>query len=494
MECCARGTTNTAPAKRVGLGAPQCFSQSRSGWRIVAIRCQDPLVRSIEELTDAIRSGASKAQFREAMQAYSAGAYRAATILLWTSVMQDLTDKLRVLAEAGDAAACTQMAKVDAARDAKDVRGMQAFENGLLDVATTEFEFLTPREEQELRRLGEDRNLCAHPSFHGDAEEPPKVTGEQVRAYARLVVDAALSQPPIVGKALVARFTADAQSDSWPDESLADFLRTRYFDRARSGIMRNILEVAVKAAIRPPDGDNRVAGRCVAATRAACEIDETLVMDAIAAVLTRWRDHMSDTDLVRTVGAVGAFKATWAQLGSENVARLKTLLATASTDTLIDGRAFASGPPSDATVLEPYNEAADRLTDDQVEIMTRKPYPKAQWVPRTLNFVRDVSSWRDGERAIRMLLGVADGLALDDIRVVAEEFVKNNQIHHAADVPQLLELLIERTIRIPGAGDLWREALDTYDAAREPVPDGGDWYDYSAARAVLDRPSTGGAA
>jgi len=449
-------------------------------------------VRSIEELTDAFRSRASKTQFREAMRAYSVGAHRAATILLWTSVMQDLTDKLRVLADSGDAAALSHMATVDAARDAKDVRTMQAFENGLLEVATTEFEFLTPREAQELRRLGDDRNLCAHPSFHGDAEEPPKVTGEQVRAYARLVVDAALSQPPIVGKALVARFTADTQSDSWPDELLADFLRTRYFDRVRSGIMRNIMEVAVKAAIRPPDGDNRVAGRCVAAIRAASEIDEDLVMGAIAGVLAKWRDHMSDADLVRTVGAIGAFKPTWTHLGGENVARVKTLLRTASMDTLIDGRAFASGPPSDSTVLETYRGAVNRLTDDHLEMMTRKPYPKAQWVPRILGLIRGVASWREGERVIRMLISVADGLTLDDIRVVAAKFVENDQIHHAADVPQLLELLVERTTRIPGAEVVWREALDEYVGAREPVPDGVDWYDYSAARAALEWPSTGG--
>lgn len=444
-------------------------------------------MRSIEDLTDAIRSPTSRAQFREAMQAYSAGAYRAATILLWTSLMQDLTDKLRVLADSGDGAAADAIAKVDVAREAKDVRGMQQFENGLLGLATSDFEFLTPREAEELRRLGDDRNLCAHPSFQSDAEERLEITGEQVRAYARLVVDAALSQPPIVGKALVARFIADTQSDSWPDESLTEFLRARYFDRARSGIMRNIVEVAVKAAIRPPEGDNKVAGRDVAAIRAAAEINEPVVLDAIAAVLAKWRDHMTDADLIRTVGAIGLFKPTWVQLGSENVARVRTLLGNAPADTLIEERAFASGPPDDITLLTAYGKAVGRLSGEQLEAMTRKPYPKAQWVPRVLSVVRDVSSFRGGERAIRVVLGLADVLVLDDIRAVATEFVENNQIHHAADVPQLLELLVERTAHIPGARDVWRGAFEDYGESRDPNADGEDWYSYSEARAALER-------
>lgn len=449
-------------------------------------RCQDSAVRSIEDLTDAIHSRTSRDQFREAMQAYSAGAYRAATILLWTSVMQDLTDKLRVLADSGDGAAGVTIARVDVAREAKDLRRVQEFESGLLELATTEFEFLTPREAEELRRLGNDRNLCAHPSFHTDGEDPFEMTAEQVRAYARLVVEAVLAQPPIVGKALVARFTTDMDSDSWPDEALADFLRSRYFDRARSGVMRNILEIAVKTATRP-EGDNRRAGRCVAAISAATEIDEALVLEAVAAVLSKRRDHMSDADLIRTVGAIGGFKVTWAHLGSENVARVKTLLGNAQIDLLIDERAFASGPPADPDLLVSYESAVGRLNDEELERMTRRPYPKGQWVPRVLETVRTARSWRSGERAIQMVLNVHDALTLDDIGTVATEFVENNQIHHAAEVPQLFERLVERTRYISGASDVWRGALDKYTESREPDPDGEDWYSYSEARAALDR-------
>lgn len=420
------------------------------------------------------------------MRAYSAGAYRAATILLWTAVMQDLTEKLRILSDGGDGAAKAAIKEVDAARTTKDVRGMQAFENGLLSRATTEFELVTHREAEELHRLSEDRNISAHPSFQEDSEEPFQITAEQVRAYARLVVEAVLAQPPIVGKALVDRFTTDIQTGSWPSEALVDFLRTRYFERARSGVMRNIVAVAVKAAIRPPDGSNQVAGRCVAVIQASAQIDEPLVVSAITEVLSKWRDHLSDPDLLRTLGAVGSFKATSASLGSDNVARTRALLASADPETLVHERAFASGPPVESALMEIYTEAINRLSVDQLEAMTKKPYPRAQWVPRVLREAGSVQSWRAGERAMRMALHVSGSFTLSDIESIASHFLENHQINEAADMPQLIELMVRATAKIPGANEVWRRALDAYAATYKPDKDPGGYYNYSEARAALD--------
>ena len=110
------------------------------------------------------------------------------------------------------------------------------------------------------------------------------------------------------------------------------------------------------------------------------------------------------------------------------------MLAGAAVETLIEERAFASGPPADSALVPTNASAIDRLTSEQVETMTRKPYPKTQ-VPRVLDVLRAARSYRSGERAIRLVIQVADGLALSDVEVVADEFVKNDQIHHAGDVP-----------------------------------------------------------
>src|SRR5699024_7255046 len=103
--------------------------------------------------------------------------------------MHDFTGKLRLLAEAGDAAALSAIEELDNARTSDDIRGIQAFEARLLPRAEDDFEFITPREGKELKRLGKDRNVCAHPSFQPDTEDLVEISPEQVRAYARLVAD-----------------------------------------------------------------------------------------------------------------------------------------------------------------------------------------------------------------------------------------------------------------------------------------------------------------
>jgi hypothetical protein len=40
-------------------------------------------------------------------------------------------------------------------------------EDGLLDTAKDDFEFLSNHEHEDLSRLKKDRNLCAHPAFTG---------------------------------------------------------------------------------------------------------------------------------------------------------------------------------------------------------------------------------------------------------------------------------------------------------------------------------------
>src|SRR5699024_9243525 len=177
---------------------------------------------------------------------------------------------------------------------------------------------------------GKDRNVCAHPSFQPDTEDLVEISPEQVRAYARLVADSVLSQPPVAGKALVDRFTEDAKSESWPEDNVVEFVRSRYFDRARRPVIRNILSVAVKGAIRPPAGENSAAGRCVATILAALQIDEKLMISEVADTLSKWRDQLSGDDLLRLLGAVGTMEAAWTTIGVDNVARVKTLLTTKS--------------------------------------------------------------------------------------------------------------------------------------------------------------------
>ena len=441
------------------------------------------LVLSLEDLAETIHSHQSRVQFGEVIRAYRAGAYKSATIVLWISVIQDFTDKVRILAEGGDAVARSLIDDLDKARLARDLKKLQSFENTILSNARDVFELVTHREAVELDRLYADRNSCAHPTFQSDVEEPFEMTEEQVRAHARVVVGAVLGQLPTVGKALVIRFQNDVKGESWPDDHLSDYLRNRYFSRARGTAMRGVLTAALKVAIRPGEESNTTAGRCVAALQASAGIDRQLVDEVIRTVLTRWRDGMSDADLVRALGAVGAISTTWVTLGDENAQRIGILLG-GDIDFLIGERAFASGVPSREDLRVHYRRAIDRLTTEQIGLMTRRPYETSQWVGPALANVGRVRSWRGGEEAFKTLVRLAGDFTVEDLHVIADCFSSNQQISRAADMPQLLFNLVEGTSGISGSAQVWLNAIERYRETYSSETDPNGYYSYQT---VLDR-------
>lgn len=182
-------------------------------------------MRTLEQLQDEVRSRTVREQFSESRRAYSAGAYRTATIALWIAVVQDLLEKVRELADGGDAAAVQFVKEVDAARASNDLTKLLRTERDILDVARDGYELITTQTHGQLERLQRDRNACAHPSFLTEDEEFHSVSEEQIRAYMVLAVDTVLSQPTTVGKALVDRFMKDVRGPAWPQNSGSSRLR-----------------------------------------------------------------------------------------------------------------------------------------------------------------------------------------------------------------------------------------------------------------------------
>lgn len=385
---------------------------------------------SLEDLTASIRSDHSRQQFNESIRAYRAGAYRSATIALWIAVVQDIVEKLRTLADDNDANAKNVIAELDTARTNNNVAKLQAMENSFLAVARDDFELITHREAEDLQRLYKDRNSCAHPTFQSDVDEPFDLTEEQVRAHARVAVDSLLAQPARVGKALIDRFANDVRSNSWPEDDLTDFLRTRYFDRARAAAARGVLTAALKVAIRPGEETNIAAGRCVATLRSAASIDREVLDSAVRRVLTAWRDSLSDEDLARCLGATGTNSVTWDALGPENVARVQTLLGS-DVAWLIEHRAFASGAPSHVALATIYDSAVDRMTVEQLDALTRRPYPLQQWIRPALVLLKDARSFRSAEERLRIVTRLARFMTPEDVLVVGDCLVSNSQVSYA---------------------------------------------------------------
>jgi hypothetical protein len=183
---------------------------------------------------------------------------RAAVILAWTAVAFDVIAKLRELATHGDAGAATFVAELNAAVAASDVSKLQQLENRLLDQAQSPFEMISARERQDLDRLKEDRNACAHPAFAtAGAATLFTPSPELVRAHVVHAINHLLRHPPVQGKAALERLKHDLLQPSFPrDQGQATtFLRTRYLSRLKPALVENLVTILLKVLLRGADPD-----------------------------------------------------------------------------------------------------------------------------------------------------------------------------------------------------------------------------------------------
>lgn len=136
----------------------------------------------IEALTLECRSETSREYISEAVLCYQAGAYRASIVGTWIAVAFDLIDKIRELAISGDEGAKeiedrfkSYIAQIDEGNN-QGFKSALEFERDILATARDKLQILDQQQYIDLKRLADDRNRCAHPSFQrlGEPYRPPR--------------------------------------------------------------------------------------------------------------------------------------------------------------------------------------------------------------------------------------------------------------------------------------------------------------------------------
>ncbi|KAJ3016570.1 hypothetical protein HKX48_003959 [Thoreauomyces humboldtii] len=123
------------------------------------------------------------------------------------------------------------------------ITALQKFENGLLYLFRTTFEFFGAHEFEDLKRLRSDRHRCAHPTFSQEAV-PFTPTAEHARMHIRSAITFVLSQPPKQGRAALASLRALVESPCFPsthDEAVVRFRHSELWN-ARQGLVTAFLQ------------------------------------------------------------------------------------------------------------------------------------------------------------------------------------------------------------------------------------------------------------
>ncbi|ALC18339.1 hypothetical protein ACH46N_21850 [Streptomyces pristinaespiralis] len=406
-------------------------------------------MRALEDIRNQVRSAKSRRYIDEAIAAYSGGAYRSALIAIWIAVAADLIEKLRFLADEGDANAKAHRDKLDAAIKDNKINELQKFERELLTKAHQDLQLIGSHERDQLLRLYEDRHLCAHPAFIPDSDDLFNPTAESVRAHLRAAVDAVLSHQAVTGRKALERFGRDIASASFPrdDSRLADHLRASYMDHGTPQLRANLIKVVCKETFNQ-EKDSTWRWNHTRTARELQKIAPGEFEERARSVLERKQNELDDEGLIALVAGLCYVPGVWELLHAGTRARIEELLKNVPANQLVIVHQLYNGAlpaaPVDRMLLDRLSEAIP-LVSRQMHFAQLTPFlgdvPDRRLIPPLIELVADASSYEGGEAVLKWVNALSPSLTEDDLQQLLTAAASNNQISGSVLGTRQLEVL-----------------------------------------------------
>ncbi len=410
----------------------------------------------LDELVLCCRDEKAREYIREAVACYKSGAFRSAIVAAWIAVVFDILHKLRELDLTGDKNARKHLddfEKIVAGGESKLKEALD-FERGILDVAASDFELLTPNEKLDLARLQEDRNRCAHPSMQAmDTVYEP--TAELARSHIRNAVEILLAREPVQGKAALARIWAEIKSEYFPtstEEAVAHFgSGPLALSRARDSLVRSLVLGLSKAFLLDEELKGEEKRRVAAALGAVVELHRSRAEEVLKGELPKILSTVPDDRLVHFIHLAWRCPLTWEAADDGARAKAKRLLESDK----LEGSALLNAIVPALCVSDLEETARTRTAALDSESLSKllnvaKLLPKLRGlVPKLIEGAKGVRSYRGAEKYYEtQILPISAILSPDNVREILEAVTGNGQAYDAGGMPEILVQLFDRTERI----------------------------------------------
>ncbi len=192
----------------------------------------------LEEEIEKVNNENTKEYLREVISSYNNGSYRSAIVVLYTTVIYDLLQKLVVLRD---------IYNEDGAKDIlNDIKKQQKanpkspiWETNLIENVKKRTNLISAVEMEELLYLKAERNYAVHPIVNIDNENINKqlelkmITKETAKDLIRKAFEIVFLKDVIIAKKFIEDFCSNLAHfyDRVETDGLKDFLNNRYFRR-----------------------------------------------------------------------------------------------------------------------------------------------------------------------------------------------------------------------------------------------------------------------
>jgi hypothetical protein len=309
---------------------------------------------------------------------------------------------------------------------------MQRFESDLLEVANKDLYLIGNSEYSDLRRLREDRHLCAHPAYVMD-EELFSPGPERVRAHLASAVDHLLRHGPIVGKKALEKFAREVESASFPsdDDHLVEYLRASYTDRSTPSLRANLSRFACKATL---DANLNAHVRWQYA-RTVCALYKIIpreLEEALTQIIDTRQDSLTEEDLLRLTAGLCQVPRTWNLLNEGVRHRIIELLQNAPINEIMteEYNLFMPLPPEflGDILLSRLGEISTTSSHVILGYQIRQ-CPDARLIPKLIELTKNAQSYGEAQGAVRAFIPLAPILTPADLRLILEAARGNDQVH-----------------------------------------------------------------
>lgn len=276
----------------------------------------------LDELLLLCRSADAKTYIAEAVACYRAGSFRACILTTWIAIVFDYIDKLRQLAMSGDTNAESYIKHLDSWLRDNNVTELLKFERNILAKAKDEFEFISQLEYDDLLRILQDRDKCAHPAMRS-VDEPYYATAETARCHLRNAITHLLQHPPAHGKSVLDRLVDQVKSSYFPDDKdkAATFFLSTPLVRPRAALLRNFVIVLIKSMLDTGSANLLLLFRYIAALQAVSKLHSNEVQQILEQNTGPIVARVSESQYARVIETLYYMPEFWQYI--QNDVRLK---------------------------------------------------------------------------------------------------------------------------------------------------------------------------
>lgn len=409
-------------------------------------------VSDLDSLVLLCRSKVSRSYLAEAVACAKAGAFRAAIVTTWIAVVHDINEKIHELAALNDTRAGQLSSMFRKIVETHDMAASLKWEKELLGVAQDDFEFFGALAREDLKRIYDDRNKCAHPSML-DADQDYQPSPELSRAHIVNAVTHLLQHGPVQGKAALDRIVREIDREYFPEQKqdLVERLQSGPLSHPKKILVRNVVVVLLKAYYQEPVqtqdlllnlslwGENAKRRKRVARMLAAVvAVQRDYAEAALHAELDKRISELPPHTLALSVSLLSHVPEAWPFLSTAQ----RSLFA----------RYVEAMPRADiketmvaAWALTPLRAAAERrmekMGDGEWLDLSQTETPQAEWAAICLKKLLGAQSYASANAVSHFLCAFPHFLQQEDVRQLIEAANVNGELRDSFGLRNVLAAL-----------------------------------------------------